>query len=175
MEESTHHWRTQAVEPGKPACTFLVPASLEAYLRKRRDDHRWFITYLEYLVGQAARYRIEGRLPNVERVTRKYQADDPTIRRWHVRVPGELWTELRCLAGACGVTMSHMFVILIRLDREDQMTRPNVGASPRFFGYRITFLQSVGLDDGITERKVLFRVSADPPALNCLPDDRQVS
>ncbi|MCB1325342.1 MAG: DUF1564 family protein [Spirochaetales bacterium] len=167
MKRKLDHWKTQAIEPGRPACTFLIPADLEVFLRKRRDDHRWVISYLEFLIGQALRYRAEGRLPEVPRVTRRYQADDPTIQRWHVRVPGELWTELRCLAGSCGVTMCNMFVILIRLDQQDQVRVPkNVGASSCVFGYRIVFLQSVCMDEGITRRSVVFEVSSDPPKCN---------
>ena len=164
MKHKSDEWKTQTVEPGRPACTVLIPADLEPFLRKRRDEHRWVISYLEFLIGQAIRYRAEGRLPNVPRVTRRYQADDPTIQRWHVRVPGELWTELRCLAGSCGVTMCNMFVILIRLDQQDQERgRKDVGASPSVFGYRIAFLQSVCMDEGITRRRVIYEVSTDPP------------
>ena len=160
----THRWKASASKPAKPACTFLVPRELEDFLRRRRDDHRWVIVYLTYLLGQVGRYQAGGRLPIVERVTRKYQADDPSLQRWHVRVPAELWTELRCLAGACGVTMSHMFVILIRLDKEDlEKPVPNVGPSSFGYGIRAVFCESICVASGQTRRQVLFSVSADPP------------
>ena len=157
-------WNAHALKPAKPACTFLVPRDLEPFLRKQRDRHRWVIAYLQFLLGKAALYRAQGRLPNIQRVTRKYQADDPTIQRWHVRVPGELWTELRCLAAGCGVTMCNMFVILVRLDQQDEVRpKEHVGAWSSLYGKSIDFFEKVSLDDGVTRRVTLFRVSSDPP------------
>ena len=118
--EHTLKWKTETCTPSKPACTLLIPAAIEGYLQRRYPRRGPVIAYLAYLLGKAGVYRAQGRLPIFERVTRKYQADQQCLQRWHVRVPGELWTELRCLAGSCGVTMTHMFVILIRLDQEDQ-------------------------------------------------------
>ncbi|MCB1324461.1 MAG: DUF1564 family protein [Spirochaetales bacterium] len=162
--EKELQWDSNAIKPSRPACTFLVPQDLEPFLRRQRDRHRWVIAYLQFLLGKAALYRAQGRLPNVQRVTRKYQADDPTIQRWHVRVPGELWTELRCLAAGCGVTMCNMFVILVRLDQQDEVRpKTNVGAWSSLYGKSIDFFEKVSLEDGITRRRTFFRVSSDPP------------
>ncbi|MCB1325270.1 MAG: DUF1564 family protein [Spirochaetales bacterium] len=159
-----YRWNASASRPAKPACTFLVPRELEPFLRRRRDDHRWVIVYLTYLLGRSGAYHSQGRLPIVQNVTRKYQADDPSLQRWHVRVPAELWTQLRCLAGACGVTMSHMFVILIRLDKEDQEKPvPSVGASSFGYGLRAVFCEAIYVATGETRRSVRFAVCADPP------------
>lgn len=62
-------WKSIATEPGKPACTLLIPAALEAFLRRRYKEHGPLIAYLAYLLGRAALYRAQGRLPEVKRVT----------------------------------------------------------------------------------------------------------
>ncbi|MCB1327722.1 MAG: DUF1564 family protein [Leptospiraceae bacterium] len=156
------HWKTEAFEPAKPPCTLLIPARLQPYLRKRYRKQGPLIAYMAFLLGKSAAYRAGGRLPEVDRVTRKYQAEKQSLQRWHVRVPGELWTELRCLAGACGLTMTHMFVILVLLDEEDQKVRTHDGA-PTFLGKKVAFFQGVDLTKGITVRKVRF-VATDRPA-----------
>ena len=155
-------WKSIFTEPGKPACTLLIPADLEAFLRKRYKEHGPLIAYLAYLLGRAALYRGQGRLPEVKRVTRKYQEDNLALQRWHVRVPGELWTELRCVAGGSGVTMSHMFVILVLLDKEDLRRRQNVGA-PTFWGLKISFMEGVDIEDGKSRRKIRYMVTEEPP------------
>ena len=160
--EHTLQWKTRTCSPAKPACTLLIPAAIEAYLQRRYPQRGPVIAYLAYLLGKAGLYRAQGRLPVFARVTRKYQADRQSLQRWHVRIPGELWTELRCLAGACGVTMTHMFVILIRLDQEDQKRKWN-DRGPTFFGYRIRFFQSVGVRDGLTRRLASFVITDRPP------------
>ena len=149
------HWKTEAIEPVKPPCTLLIPARLQPYLRRRYREHGPLIAYMAFLLGKAAVYRARGLLPEVDRVTRKYQAEKLSLQRWHVRVPGELWTELRCLAGACGVTMTHMFVILVLLDEEDQKKNSNDGA-PTLLVRHVAFFQGVDLAKGITVRKVSF-------------------
>ena len=159
----TTAWNTSATVPAKPPCTLLVPASLEAFLRKRYREHGPVIAYLAFLLGRAASYRDQERLPGVDRVTRKYQSEDLSLQRWHVRVPGELWTQLRCLAGANGVTMSHMFVILVELDQEDQERGRNDGA-PTFWGSKIRFWEGVGFGDGITRRKIRYITTLEAPA-----------
>lgn len=155
-------WKSIATEPGKPACTLLIPAALEAFLRRRYKEHGPLIAYLAYLLGRAALYRAQGRLPEVKRVTRKYQEECLDLQKWHVRIPGELWTELRCVAGGSGVTMTHMFVILVLLDKEDLRRRQNVGA-PAYWGLRISFMEGVDIQDGKTRRKIRYVVTGEPP------------
>ena len=155
-------WKTKATEPRKPPCTLLVPAALEPYLRTRYRQHGPLIAYLAFLLGRAAVYRQQERLPEVDRVTRKYQRKKQNLQRWHVRIPGELWTELRALAGGCGITMSHMFVVLTLLDKEDQENRTHDGA-PTFWGTKIALLEGVDIDEAVTRRKIRFRVDTDPP------------
>ena len=161
MERATA-WNARATVPAKPPCTLLVPASLEEFLRWRYRQHGPVIAYLAFLLGRASIYRDQGRLPGVERVTRRYQAENRSLQRWHVRVPGELWTQLRCLAGASGVTMSHMFVILVELDQEDQDTGRNDGA-PTFWGAKVSFLEGVGYADGVTRRKIRYITTPEAP------------
>lgn len=123
MTKTYIEWSARAQRPVLPACTLLVPRRLEPYLRKRKRRHGGVVRYLQHLLSQAPAYRAAGLLPNVQRTTRYYQRPRQQLERWHVRIPAHHWTELRCLAGGSGVTMAHMFVLLMKVERSKALER----------------------------------------------------
>ena len=158
---NTIEWTARATEPGRPACTFLVPARLVKYLRRRKKRHKGVVRYLGHLLRLAPSYRRAGLLPNVQRTTRYYQRSGQALDPWHVRVPAHHWTELRCLAGSCGVTMTHMFSILMDIEKSGKF-KPR-GEAPTSFWKNIGFWEARRETDLVTERHVILVTQAKPP------------
>ena len=128
--------------------------------------------YLRHLLSVAPVYRRAGLLPKIERTTRYYQRAGQGLDRWHVRVPAHHWTELRCLAGGCGVTMTHMFVILIEIEKSGKLKKALkkrnlkkeiTGGPPTSFWKSIGFWEARVEDEGRTERHVMLVVEERPP------------
>ena len=163
--ESILEWKSRAREPVRPACTFLVPAGLVPYLQGQTRKHGGVIRYLRHLLVMAPLYRRAGLLPKVERTTRYYQRSGQALDKWHVRVPAHHWTELRCLAGGCGVTMTHMFVILIKNEKSRKLKRKAkpTGDPPTFQWSNIGFWEARVEDGLLTERHVMLVLESQPP------------
>ncbi|MCB1325230.1 MAG: DUF1564 family protein [Spirochaetales bacterium] len=170
--ETTLEWIALAREPGRPACTFLIPFRLVRYVQRRKRRLGGVVRYLRHLLSVAPTYRYAGLLPKIERTTRYYQRSGQGLDKWHVRVPAHHWTELRCLAGACGVTMTHMFVILIEIEKSGKLKKALkrsagkkkiTGDPPTFFWKNIGFWEARVEEQGRTERHVMLLLEEQPP------------
>ena len=163
--ETTLEWISNASEPSTPACTFLIPARLLSYLTRRKKQCGGVVKYLRFLLGRAPEYRQAGLLPKVERTTRYYQRSGQDLDRWHVRVPAHHWTELRCLAGACGVTMTHMFAILIQIEKSKKFRadRSPKDDPPTRIWKNVGFWEA-RVDQGLkTQRHIMLVLERAPP------------
>ena len=160
-------WSARAHKPVRPACTLLIPERLAPYLRKRKRKHGGVLRYLQHLLLQAPAYRAAGLIPNVQRTTRYYQRPRQQLQRWHVRIPAHHWTELRCLAGGSGVTMAHMFVLLMKAERSGalEQLRRYWGASavPTLIWKKIGFWEARVEPDLETRRYTQLFVQRAPP------------
>ncbi|MCB1325908.1 MAG: DUF1564 family protein [Spirochaetales bacterium] len=163
--ETTLEWISNATRPSTPACTFLIPARLLQYLTRRKKQCGGVVKYLKFLLARAPQYRRAGLLPKVERTTRYYQRSGQALDRWHVRVPAHHWTELRCLAGGCGVTMTHMFAILIEIEKSKKF-RPDRTATddpPTLIWKNVGFWEARVEDQLRTERHIVLVLERAPP------------
>ncbi|MCB1327017.1 MAG: DUF1564 family protein [Spirochaetales bacterium] len=166
--ETMLEWKSRATQPGSPACTLLIPESLVRYLRKRKRSCGGVVKYLRLLLSQVPAYRRAGLLPKVERTTRYYQRSGLGLDKWHVRIPAHHWTELRCLAGGCGVTMTHMFVILMKVEKSGKAKKwkgfkRGTGDRPTFRWLSIGFWEARVEENQETERHVMLVAERGPP------------
>ena len=127
------------------------------------------VRYFRHLLSQAPLYRAAGLLPKIERTTRFYQRSGQLLDKWHVRIPAHHWTELRCLAGGCGVTMTHMFVILMDIEKSGKLRkiwnrklRPT-DDPPTPVWSKIGFWEARVDRDQETRRHVVLIVEDQPP------------
>ena len=159
--EATLEWISRAKEPGMPACTLLVPVRLEPYLRRRKRKQGGVVRYLQNLLLKAAVFRAAGLLPKVERTTRYYQRSGQGLEKWHVRIPAPTWTELRCLAGSCGVTMTHMFVILMEIEKSGKIK--STEDPPTYRLKNLGFWEARVEENHRTERHAILTLERGPP------------
>ena len=167
MKTRSIEWSARAQKPVRPACTLLIPERLTPYLRKRKRKHGGLLRYLQHLLRQAPAYRAAGLIPNVQRTTRYYQRPHQQLERWHVRIPAHHWTELRCLAGGSGVTMAHMFVLLMKAEKGGALERLRrfwgANAVPTLVWEKIGFREARVKPGLETRRHTRLFVSRAPP------------
>lgn len=144
----------------KPPCTFLVPIYLVRFLRKRQRDFGTVADYLRFLLTAAPGLRRRNHLPNINRVTRRYQPAGQHLVSVNARIPGEVWTELRCLAGGSGVTMCRMFVRLLEIDEAGGLFTEGA-PTESVSNYR--FEQGIDRSSGVTERHTWIYFTRAPP------------
>ena len=157
----TRSWKARCTEPRRPLCSFLIPLRLEPFFQQRLQQFGGLAAYLNYLLLHAARLHDLECIPNVERVTRKYQRPRQQLQRYKARIPGDTWTILRCFSGGHGLTMCHMFVILMRLDQAGELDTMEAAASA--IPTRVSFLQKIDLADRKTRRKTRITTCRAPP------------
>ena len=118
-----------------------------------------------------------------DRVTTSYQEDELNLRRLNFRIAPELWLILKMLARAAGLSICHLFTVLLKMDIEAQSSFdggnvfskavevPTVISVPvkKNFWYNsqgITFIERLNWWEGESRRWIIENIIEIPPGIS---------
>ncbi len=99
--------------------SLMIPLEWLGILKKKLKKHRGFKSYLHYLISRYDIHIINGLIPSYSKVTTKYQEKDQGLIKVGIRPWGSDWGELQLLRCSHGLSMSAIFVYLLKADSLD--------------------------------------------------------
>lgn len=99
--------------------SLMVPKIYIEILKKKLKKYKGFKLYLHYLLSKYDIHIANGIIPNYSNVTTKYQDKDQDLIKVGIRPWGSDWGELQLLRCSHGVSMSAIFVYLLKADSHD--------------------------------------------------------
>ena len=99
--------------------SLMIPKIYSEVLKKKLKKYKGFKLYLHYLLRKYDIHIVNGLIPNYSNVTTKYQEKDQELLKVGIRPWGSDWGELQLLRCSHGVSMSAIFVYLLKADSLD--------------------------------------------------------
>ena len=99
--------------------SLVIPKIYSEVLKKKLKKYKGFKLYLHYLLRKYDIHIVNGLIPNYSNVTTKYQDKDLELLKVGIRPWGSDWGELQLLRCSHGVSMSAIFVYLLKADSLD--------------------------------------------------------
>lgn len=96
--------------------SLMVPDNFMEILKKKLKKYKGIKLYLHYLVRKYDIHIINGLLPQYSNVTTKYQDKDQNLHKIGIRPLGSDWAEMQLLRSSLGMSMSAIFVYLLKAD-----------------------------------------------------------
>ena len=99
--------------------SLMVPNHFMEMLKKKLKKYKGIKLYLHYLIRKYDIHIINGLIPQYSNVTTKYQDKDQNLHKIGVRPFGSDWAEMQLLRSSLGMSMSAIFVYLLKADSVD--------------------------------------------------------
>jgi hypothetical protein len=99
--------------------SLMIPLEWQGILKKKLKKYKGFKLYLHHLISRYEIHIINGLIPNYSNVTTKYQEKDQGLIKVGIRPWGSDWAELQLLRCSHGLSMSAIFVYLLKADSLD--------------------------------------------------------
>ncbi len=99
--------------------SLMIPLELLGVLKQKLKKHKGFKLYLHHLISRYEIHIMNGIIPNYSNVTTKYQEKDQCLVKVGIRPWGSDWAELQLLRCSNGLSMSGIFVYLLKADSLD--------------------------------------------------------
>ena len=99
--------------------SLMVPDHFIEMLKKKLKKYKGIKLYLHYLIRKYDIHIINGLIPQYSNVTTKYQDKDQNLHKIGVRPFGSDWAEMQLLRSSLGMSMSAIFVYLLKADSVD--------------------------------------------------------
>ena len=96
--------------------SLMIPDHLINMLTKKLKKHNGIKLYLHYLIQKYDIHIVNGLIPQYSNVTTKYQDKDQNLRKIGIRPLGSDWAEMHILRSSLGMSMSAIFVYLLKAD-----------------------------------------------------------
>ncbi len=96
--------------------SLMIPESYLPLLKKKSKKFKSLANYLHFLVVNYKIHIANGIIPSYKNVTTKYQDKDLDLKKVGIRAKGCDWAELQLLRCSHGMSMSAIFVYLLRID-----------------------------------------------------------
>ena len=95
---------------------FGVPEKFASVLDQKIEESRYLGNYLRFLLNKYRIIAYSGSLPKGNGIKTRYQKYNQNLMYFKFRPRSSDWIELRMLALAHGVSMTHFFVFLLEMD-----------------------------------------------------------
>jgi len=99
--------------------SLMVPDHFVEMLKKKLKKYKGIKLYLHYLIRKYDIHIINGLIPQYSNVTTKYQDKDQNLHKLGIRPWGSDWAEMQILRSSLGISMSAIFVYLLKADSVD--------------------------------------------------------
>ncbi len=99
--------------------SLMIPQEWLGVLKNKLKKHKGLKYYLHYLIKRYDIHIVNGLIPNYSNVNTKYQEKDLELRKIGIRSWGSDWAELQLLRCSHGLSMSAIFVYLLKADSLD--------------------------------------------------------
>lgn len=96
--------------------SLMIPVSLVETLHIKLKKYKGLKLYLHYLLERYKIHIANGLIPHYTNVTTKYQDEDVELKKFGIRPWGSDWAELQILRVSHGLSMSAIFVYLLKVD-----------------------------------------------------------
>lgn len=116
QEKIAQEANTQFIETSS---SLMVPTEFMEILKKKLKRYKGMKLYLHYLIRNYNIHIINGLIPQYSNVTTKYQDKDQSLKKLGIRPFSSDWAELQILRSALGLSMSAIFVYLLKADSID--------------------------------------------------------
>jgi len=96
--------------------SLMIPVCFLEELRKKLKKYKGFKLYLHYLLERYKIHIVNGLIPHYSNVTTKYQDEGVELKKVGIRPWGSDWAMLQILRSSHGMSMSAIFVYLLKID-----------------------------------------------------------
>lgn len=96
--------------------SLMIPENFLSVLKTKLKKYKSIGAYLNYLLRSNKIHIVNGLLPSYCNVTTKYQEKDQNLKKVGIRALGSDWAEMQILRTSHGLSMSAIFVFLLKAD-----------------------------------------------------------
>lgn len=99
--------------------SLMIPVEFLEILKKKLKQYKGIKLYLHYLIRKYDIHIMNGLIPQHSNVTTRYQDKDQDLKKVGIRPWEADWAELQILRSSLGMSMSAIFVYLLKADSVD--------------------------------------------------------
>ena len=96
--------------------SLMIPENFLPLLKKKIKKYKSIAGYLSYLLRSNKIHIVNGLIPSYNNVNTKYQEKDQNLKKVGIRAKGSDWGEMQLLRVSHGLSMSAIFVFLLKAD-----------------------------------------------------------